>query len=75
MCAYNIYIFSINMINEVFTISFFLTNSQPLPLIQRNRHVEMNNYSCSSPCAWMTIMDSILCLWQLILRCFMGVVY
>ena len=44
-------------INEFFTISFFLTNSQPLPFIQRNEHVEMNKFSCSLSCTWMTIID------------------
>ena len=48
------YVFSIN---ELFTISFFYTNSQPLSFIQRNEHVEMNNFSCSLSCTWMTIID------------------
>ena len=26
-------------------------------LIQRNEHVEMNNFSCSLSCTWMTIID------------------
>ena len=58
-----------------FTISFFFkTNSQPLSLIQWNEHVELNKFSCSLSCTWMTIIDSIfLCFWQLVLRCFIGV--
>ena len=44
-------------INEFFTISFFKTNSQTLSFIQRNEHVEMNNFSCSLSCTWMTIKD------------------
>ena len=48
------YVFSIN---EFFTISFFKTNSQQLSLIQRNEHVEMNNFSCSLSCTWLTIID------------------
>ena len=36
------YVFSID---EYFTVSFFVkTNFQPLSFIQRNEHVEMNNY-------------------------------
>ena len=50
------YVFSID---EFFTISFFKTNSQPLSLIQRIEHVEMNNFSCSSSCTWVTIIDSL----------------
>ena len=41
-------------INEFFAISFFKTYSQPLSIIQRNEHVEMNNFSCSLSCTWMT---------------------
>ena len=44
-------------INEFFTISLCLTNSQPLSFIQRNEHVEKNNFSCSLLCTWMTIID------------------
>ena len=40
-----------------FTISFSKTNSQPLSFIQRNEHVEMNNFSCSLSCTWVTIID------------------
>ena len=43
-------------INELFTISFYKTNFQPLSFIQRNEHVEMN-VSCSLSCTWMTIID------------------
>ena len=46
-CVPSTYVFSIN---EFFTISFFKTNSQPLSLIQRNEHVEMDNFSCSLSC-------------------------
>ena len=53
MCTYNICLFN----NEVFTVSLSKTNSQPLPLIQRNEHVEMNNFSCNLSCTWMTIID------------------
>ena len=61
-------------INEFFTISFFETNSQPLSFIQINEHVEINNFSCSLSCTWMTIIDCLFYFfWQLILRCFMGV--
>ena len=56
MCTYNIWtcVFSIN---EFFTVSFFKTNFQPLSFIQRNEHVEMNNFSCSLSCTLMTIID------------------
>ena len=30
---------------------------QPLSFIQRNEHVEMNNFSFSLSCTWMTILD------------------
>ena len=29
---------------------------QLLSFIQRNEHVEMNNFSCSLSCTWMTII-------------------
>ena len=45
------------IINEFFTISSFKTNSQQLSFIQRNKHVEMNNFSCSLSCTWMTMID------------------
>ena len=48
-CVPATYVFSIN---EFFTISFFQKNSQPLSFIQRNEHVEMNNFSCSLSCTW-----------------------
>ena len=51
------YLQHMSSINEFFTISFFKTNSQPLSFIQRNEHVEMNNFSCSLSCTWMTIID------------------
>ena len=67
MCAYNICLFNkcvpttyVFSINEFFTISFFKTNSQPLPFIQRNEHVEMNRFSCSFSCTWVTIIDCLL---------------
>ena len=44
-------------INEFFTIKLLKTNSQPLSFIQRNKHVEMNKFSCSLPCTWTTIID------------------
>ena len=50
-------------INEFFIISFLKTKSQPLSFIQRNKHVEMNNFSCSLSCTWMTIID---CLFMLL---------
>ena len=53
MCTYDICL----SINEFFTISFFSTNSQTLSFIQRNEHVEMNNFSCSLSCTWMAIID------------------
>ena len=40
--------------NEIFTIRFF---KQILNLIQINEHVEMNKFSCSLSCTWMTIKD------------------
>ena len=46
-CVPTTYVFTIT---EFFTISFFLTNSQPLSFIQRNEHVEMNTFSCSLSC-------------------------
>ena len=49
MCTYNICL----SINEFFTISFF---KQILNHIQRNDHVEMNNFSCSLSCTWMTMI-------------------
>ena len=36
---------------------FKKTNSQSLLFIQGNEHVEMNNFSCSLSCTWMTIID------------------
>ena len=48
------YVFSLN---EFFTISFIISNSRPLSFIQRNEHVEMNNFSRSLSCTWMTIID------------------
>ena len=51
------YVFSIN---EFLTIRFFYTNSQPLSFIQRNEHVETNNFSYSLSCTWMTIIDCLL---------------
>ena len=56
LCVPTTYVFSIY---EFFTISFFKTNSQPLSFIQRNEHVEINNFSCSLSCTWMTIIDSL----------------
>ena len=53
MCIFLICLFN----NEFFTISFFKTNSQPLSFIQRNEHVEMNNFTCSLSCTWMAILD------------------
>ena len=55
-CIPTTYVFSIN---EFFTISFFLKKkkSQPLSFIQRNEHIEMNNFSCSLSCTWMTLID------------------
>ena len=53
MCTYNICLFN----SEFFTISFFITNSQPLSFIQINEHVEMNNFSCRLSRLWMSITD------------------
>ena len=53
MCTYNICLFN----KGVFHHKLCLTNSQPLSLIQRNEHIEMNNFSCSLSCTWMTIID------------------
>ena len=56
-CTPTTYVFSIS---EFFTISFLKTNSQ----LQRNKHVEMNNFSCSLSCTqacnWMTIIDCLI---------------
>ena len=52
MCLHHVF-----SINEFFTMSMFETNSQPLSSIQRNEHVEMNNFSCSLSCTSMTIID------------------
>ena len=57
MCTYKICLFM--SIYEFFTISFFKTNSQPLSFIQRNEHVEMNNFSFSLSYTSMTIIDSL----------------
>ena len=54
MCSYNICLLNQCVFQH---IKLFLTNSQPLSLIQRNEHVEMNNFSCSLSCTWMTIID------------------
>ena len=51
------YLQHVSFLNEFFTMSFFSTTSQPLSFIQRNEHVEMNNFSCSLSCTWMTIID------------------
>ena len=48
-CVPTTYIFTIN---EFFTISFLT-----LTFIQRNEHVEMNKFSCSLSCTWMTIIN------------------
>ena len=40
-----------------FSLKYFETNSQPLSFIQRNEHVEMNSFSSSLACTWMTIKD------------------
>ena len=53
-CIATAYVFSIN---KFFTISFFKTKSQPLSLIHRNEHVEMNSFLCNLSCTWMTIID------------------
>ena len=50
MCTY--YMSFLQMI-QVFHHTLFSTNSQPLSFIQRNEHVEMNNFSCSLSCTWM----------------------
>ena len=51
-CEPTAFVFSIN---EFFTINVLKTNSLPLSFIQRNEHVEMNNFSCSLSCTWMTV--------------------
>ena len=53
MCTYNIRLFN----KCVFHHKLFKANSQPLSFIQRNEHVEMNNFSCCLSCTWMTIID------------------
>ena len=53
-CVPTTYVFSIN---ESVTISFFETNSQPLSFIKKNEHVEMDNFSRSLSCIWVTIKD------------------
>ena len=57
-CVPTTYVFSKNVF---YTVSLFQTNFQPLSLLQRNEHVEMNNFSCSLPCTWMTIIIECLC--------------
>ena len=52
--------FLVQLSKDFFIISFFETNSQPLSFIQRNEHVEINNFSCSLACTWMTIIDCLL---------------
>ena len=52
----------------------FKTISQPLSLIQRNEHLEMNNFSCIVSCTLMTIIDNLFyASVRMDLRCFMGV--
>ena len=34
-----------------------LNHFHPLSFIQGNEHVEMNNFSCSLSCTWVTIID------------------
>ena len=53
MCTYNICFFN----KLVFHHKLFLNKFQPLLFIQRNEHVEMNNFSCSLSCTWMAILD------------------
>ena len=55
-CVPTTYVFSIN---EYFTISFFFKQilNHFNSFIQRNEHIEMNNFSCSLSCTWMTIID------------------
>ena len=69
MCTYNICLFNKLVFHHKL---FFKINSQRLSFIQRNNQVEMNNFSCSLSCTWMTIKD-----WLFYasdsLRCFMGV--
>ena len=67
------YLQHIFSINEFFIISYFKTNSQPLSFIQRNEHVEMNNFSCSLSYTWRTIIDGLFYASGSLLRCFMGV--
>ena len=45
------------LINEFFTISVLLNKFSTTFIIQRNEHVELNNFSCSLSCTWMTIID------------------
>ena len=37
--------------------TLFLTILNHFPCLQRNEHVEMNNFSCSLSCTWMTVID------------------
>ena len=60
-CVPTPYVFSIN---EIFNIRFSKTNSQPLSFIQRNEQVEINNFSCSLPCIWKTIIDFYFMSWD-----------
>ena len=55
-CVPTTYVFSIN---EFFNISFFLNKFSTTFIVQRNEHVEMDNFSCSSSCTWMTIIDCV----------------
>ena len=56
MCTYNICPFHKC---EFFTINRFAQTSQLLFMFQCNAHVEMNKFSCSLLCTWMTIIDSL----------------
>ena len=47
-CAPTTYVFSINEVSQLAFLNRF---------IQRNEHVEMNNFSCSLSYTWMTIID------------------
>ena len=72
MCTSN----NMSSINEFFIISFFkqiLNHS----FNQKNEHVEMNNFSCSLSCTWMTVIDYFMLLtaylemfhWRILLNC------
>ena len=52
----NMYLQQMFFSMNVFHRMLFKTNSRPVSFIQRNEHVEMNNFSCSLPCNGLSIL-------------------